>query len=359
MCRATAAAPTPPDAILDRHLSANANRLASVKIFFPAIAAATGEGTEAIPLTAVTLRSCGGAYRAADRTAKLKDYQTLLVTKDPRLAHDPTATTQTEDQFKATQLRLLESLFETAKVLCEAETEGTATSKDDFTAQDLKNCSNTFASQHGFEMGEDNIAPLGLLKYMFKLFVVAGVYPNTSDTLITKFKARKPGQSVLDDSTTLNFVSTSSGMLEAKATAFKDQVFTDAGSLLDALELKLMSLVLIAAGHEAPLGCSGREYGLVHGKAQWAAYPEVRKILATLPAARNLPVAGVRFIIDEVERYVGTAMRAPTFRTPSACFADVRPAPLSARAPSAGPRDPTTTRRYRRWRCSSRTLLRS
>ena len=98
-----------------------------------------------------------------------------------------------------------------------------------------------------------------------------------------------------------------------------------------------------------PLGCSGREYGLVHGKPQWAAYPEVRKILATLPAARNLPVAGVRFIIDEVERYVGTAMRAPTFRTPSACFADVRPAPLSARAPSAGPRDPTTTRRYRRW----------
>ena len=307
--------------------------------FCGAIAALEGEGTVGFPLNVTTVRRMGGTHHAADAAARdteLDKYLKELIAEDPGLKKDPAAP-MTDAQHFASQLANLELLYEAAKGAAASMLDGTLTTPGDgFDDAKAQACGDKFREMHGFPIDPQQLAPFAMQKLIYDIFVKKGEYPIGKDTSL--YKMHPVGGSLQsqiagtgDPEGFLNFLAVSSEggggegtTLQAKQTAFKDRDLKSSPQLFDSFELKLHTMAYVAIGLQAPPQANGREYGVHNGSPQYASYAEVRKIFQVLSQYReHAPIEGSRPLIFCAEQYITSAMRGPSYLTPSACFAHV------------------------------------
>ena len=308
--------------------------------FLGAIASAEGEGVAGYPLAITTVRRMGATHHAADgaaRTTELDKYLKALQAADPGLVKDPAAPLTDAQHFKS-QLDNLELLYEAAAGAASSVLNGTfaSTLNDGFDDAKALMCVTKFREFHGFCIDTQQLAPFAMQKILYDFFVKKGEYPIGKDTCLQKmYSVGGSLQSQIagtgDPEGFLNFVAVASEggggngtTLQAKQTAYKDRDLKTTPQLFDAFELKLHTLVFVAIGLQAPDQANGREYGVHNGQPQYASYAEARKIIQVLYQYReNAPIEGSRPLIFCAEQYIASAMRGPSYLTPSACFAHV------------------------------------
>ena len=318
-----------PHPVVEPVLTSVQSRFGDGAKYLAAMAQMVGQGTDAAPLTLLAIRSMGGVNSAADKPTALSAYWDSLVAQDPSLAK-PATSLVTDAQYKATELLVLESVYETAVDAVKSMQEGKLNPAGEAAVFDearTEHARQQFVHYHGYVPNPELLAKEKTCAVLFKLFVVGGIYPCEQDTTLQKMHAQGIGNSfeAADEGVT-NFVTTDSGaggvVLTSHNTAYKNRPLSTTAQLFNAVAIKFTTLAFVAIGIQAPAHLNGQEYGLVRGVAMYCAYPEVLNLLAVLTKFAGAPFSGAKPLIQAMETLMTAMMRPPASKTPSACIHD-------------------------------------